>query len=1820
MYKRLLSLLLLSCILVTSMPPTINAASPTSVESATATHTTAQLVPQGSFEDVTPSAWFYDAVMFVKQNGLFSGTSKERFTPGATMSRAMFVTVLGRIAKVDASQYKTSAFTDVQSGAWYAPYVQWATESGIADGTGSNSFSPDAAISREQMAMMIFKYFESNHIPYQTTDRTTKPKDISDISPSAVDAVVKLWQAGLFTGDANGNFQPHAKATRAEAATIFIRLSKVALASDGNDDKTSPVAVNPNGGSSPDSAEIITPNAYAMDQAPNFKIAVKDSTGKMTATAVQAGITFKSPSNPNFAGISVTGSKGNFTVAAKGGVFEEGSTYQIALTNKNLTFTGKDVATRNYIFSMAKKEVMRLPLNPNMIYMKFSDISNMTENGASVASPSIAVMSAIVGGGSGSNPATVASGTFQYNRDTRLKVGDTVSVYEGTRPDLRTLNTSDDGDIAYVAITAIKGNIYTYSGADPMNVLLKPRVLPVDPASDTDGDKTNRSITVAPASMDYSDAKYAPMGLNATTVARVGDFLALVDMRTGVSSGYGKITAVSGLKNNYIIAYTNATQDDITNVFDFYKQETIKGSDLLSPDKIASLEAQIKQQALASGFVDEAANDLSTAALQTDIFKTFIASNASQPSKQNKDQEVRILSEQPAEENVDVTVHNLKVSADIGTTLSHFKGKSGLRLNLNVSSDIQVSTGADNDILIHMSATFTEEISLSIGVDGHTVWGYIDLGLFDLPYPKDYQASANLDAFTFTSIDASAQIGTVATNTPLDRLNNIWATAKNKVDIKAQLKAVLEQTPSAPAKVTANTLVESYQAMLENETDWVDLVEQEIFEYDQRLLLGLLHINFQGNFVISMNPNIALGIGFSYESAKRYTASFKLSEGSPSFGTVDLPGDGTYNFYFYVMGTLGLKAGIRLDLAAGLFHIDLNSIGITAEGGAYLQLYGYFYYEKSSSASTKTLGALFLEIGMYAEAEWGAQIFGGSYSYSDRIFSEYWPLYRAGTPNGHFIGFAYEQEEAPSFVALETKAFPSIQDALKLNDLNLVTGEIITGKDHPQNYTITFDNNKFTYDPKTLRVSVTPTATDEKLTGKMTVTWKGSTTGLNSLPYSRTINLTWHKSGFSTITLNPNAPISDEVQLYNFGQVVLQVNASTTKEKRLTRAPIVTGFTFKGWALDPEGKEPYTIPDKMPAANITLYAQWAPHTKIPYLVDYITVDPDTGNRTTKKKDTFSGTAGASVSPVPISIEGYDTPPTRTITILGTGLTKLSYEYLPTKHKMTFYADQGETPIAYSASRSSKIPEGAVPVFTKPGYTFAGWSQAIPDKMPSIDTTYTATWKVRTDTPYRVSNRQQGVGSTSLYVEADMGSFQGTTGALAAPTPHSYPGFTYDHSTAYDSNGKVLASSTIAADGSLTIVRYYKRNSYNLTFNATGGTGGIAAQVQYGAAIQAPTVTKSACTFTGWSPAPASTMPAQDVTYSAQWNCPPPPSSTPSVPALSNAKSVLSNTNGDVSGNNVSAPSSLKVGQLLSGLTLSAHATAQVLDQALTPVTDQVATIASSMIVRVTAQNLSTADYAILYNDVTLTSSSPSYQIDPVAGTITVPMNTYYLGIFTAAVSGPPNGSYKTYRQDNTELSHGHHLQSTDRLVVTAQDGTRKTYTFVVQSAPVLSDAKAVLSNVNGNVSSNSLSAPSTLNVGQLLSGLTVSPNATATVLDQALTPVTDLTTDITSSMIVRITAQNSTTADYAILYNDVTLTSTSANYQIDPVAGTITVPQFTYYMGIFTNAVAGPPNGSYKSYRQDNAEISHGHNLQSTDRLVVTAQDGTQKTYTFVIQ
>ena len=222
MKKRLISMLLVVCMVLTMLPVGAMAAEINSGQTPEAPTATEVRNP---FTDVKTGDWFYESVMYVLQNELFKGVSNTKFDPTGTMTRAMYVTVMGRIAEIDPAQYTGSGgFSDVQTGSWYGPYVVWAKEKGITGGVGGDRFAPDGLVTREQMAAMTVRFFESYGIPFPDKVTDTQPKDLDSVASWAKEAVLKLWACGLFQGDNNGNFNPKNNASRAEAAAFCGRV------------------------------------------------------------------------------------------------------------------------------------------------------------------------------------------------------------------------------------------------------------------------------------------------------------------------------------------------------------------------------------------------------------------------------------------------------------------------------------------------------------------------------------------------------------------------------------------------------------------------------------------------------------------------------------------------------------------------------------------------------------------------------------------------------------------------------------------------------------------------------------------------------------------------------------------------------------------------------------------------------------------------------------------------------------------------------------------------------------------------------------------------------------------------------------------------------------------------------------------------------------------------------------------------------------------------------------------------------------------------------------------------------------------------------------------------------------------------------------------------------------------------------------------------------------------------------------------------------------------------------------------------------------
>lgn len=177
------------------------------------------------FRDVPEDQWYYQIVMTAYEKNLFAGTSDNEFSPEAGMTRAMFVTVLGKMEGIDTSQYQGSDFTDVENGAWYAPYVKWGYQEGVVSGYGNNIFGTEDLVTREQMATFISKYLDKYGFTLSNAETVTPSYgDMSQTATWAVASVKLTWASGIFVGDNEGNFNPGATALRAEAAAVFLKV------------------------------------------------------------------------------------------------------------------------------------------------------------------------------------------------------------------------------------------------------------------------------------------------------------------------------------------------------------------------------------------------------------------------------------------------------------------------------------------------------------------------------------------------------------------------------------------------------------------------------------------------------------------------------------------------------------------------------------------------------------------------------------------------------------------------------------------------------------------------------------------------------------------------------------------------------------------------------------------------------------------------------------------------------------------------------------------------------------------------------------------------------------------------------------------------------------------------------------------------------------------------------------------------------------------------------------------------------------------------------------------------------------------------------------------------------------------------------------------------------------------------------------------------------------------------------------------------------------------------------------------------------------
>ena len=174
------------------------------------------------FTDVRESDWFYDDVVFAYENGLFAGTSDTTFSPNASMTRAMLVTVLYRLEGQPAVNGR-SGFSDVTFNSYYEDAVTWAANNGIVNGTSTSTFSPNANVTREQMAAILYRYAQYKKYNTAASSSLNSFSDHASVSGYAVMPLQWAVAEKLVNGSA-GKLMPTGNATRAQVAAILHRF------------------------------------------------------------------------------------------------------------------------------------------------------------------------------------------------------------------------------------------------------------------------------------------------------------------------------------------------------------------------------------------------------------------------------------------------------------------------------------------------------------------------------------------------------------------------------------------------------------------------------------------------------------------------------------------------------------------------------------------------------------------------------------------------------------------------------------------------------------------------------------------------------------------------------------------------------------------------------------------------------------------------------------------------------------------------------------------------------------------------------------------------------------------------------------------------------------------------------------------------------------------------------------------------------------------------------------------------------------------------------------------------------------------------------------------------------------------------------------------------------------------------------------------------------------------------------------------------------------------------------------------------------------
>ena len=864
-----------------------------------------------------------------------------------------------------------------------------------------------------------------------------------------------------------------------------------------------------------------------------------------------------------------------YQVVPEGGTWQEGRLYQVEIKDTScMRFIVSDTETEKdivyYNFSIAQEEFNNLSVSNEVVFIPLSDVTGIdkltglytvSDDGSEVVQNN-------------------KSGSFVYKKGT-LEPGTTVAVYNGKLgKDGRV-----DGEVGYFKISKALGDgKYEYGGAEITDVLFIPDVIPVR----DDGSFKDGSVKLGADVLAFKGTGYEHLRLGTNTKVEPGDYLYFYTGKIkAVNSlsviGVGRVTSVTQDGNGLLVKYDVSSVEEVKN---FGMHEQI--AQIPIPVDALDTEALMKN-------VSEKMEESAFAQKTGDYLLGILNGEVSFPDDPDMEEALRNMKFK-REDGSDITVEELRLLAEnaskvmvsdpdvhveIGLGLEHFSGE-GVRVVITAGFKITVNLNGNNKLEINVAAAFEQEIVLGANID-------VYLELTDL---ENTTIDLSLRAGTFTGFGAQATVMTVEKNenedTEWSKLlkatgagEGTQGASKKLLNMAEKVGTLVESVEKVQGGGTykkckgpgqssytkdydgasyaraGGDLPTKYKAMLENDAEYINLIEQKLCHFDFRPPgpFAVIDFTIDADLIVAFKVNAMIGFSISYGNAKQLCYHIEPFNKLAKSTTTDIESP-NFRVDFFVFGMLGVRAGVKLDGRVGFLSTAFDSIGITAEVGLYAEVYGFLYVfyswkavpnSKQAIIEKGVMGSLLFEIGSYLEVNFVAQLGDGKLQKEIKIYDKKWPLIQLGATKVPVpfqdssedlaeIGKMLEIEKGKNTVKipdvmfnvdmmelssgdvsrdnLDSKKLGTPAYYFSINGLNytqyneehfFVTCYDLDGKDGKVT-----ENHSFQYLPATNEIYVKPVSDEaDELWGIVTFTYRNNSFGFSTMEFSRTLKVHW---------------------------------------------------------------------------------------------------------------------------------------------------------------------------------------------------------------------------------------------------------------------------------------------------------------------------------------------------------------------------------------------------------------------------------------------------------------------------------------------------------------------------------------------------------------------------------------------------------------------------------------------------------------------------------------------------------------------------------------